>query len=741
MPHTETASPRQYARPAARIDMQSAEGAVFCSTCIKNQQLVTEALSNYLPSPDDPAYSQYEASLPAYRQNLEDRYPQVCTKCEPNVRQRILQAGYHAKSDHLRRMMERSRARQIANRWGWRSLIVRAGGLGFCASIAVQLFWHAVNALSYDAPHIGGVSFGDCLSQCFRHWQPSASCAALSSPVTGMAIMVGLMCMWWNPRWHNKLDGREGRMVGLQKYYNIQVILLLLRLGSWIWLREPATSGISRLHQRATHSVFLVLEIILAIYSLFGVVKIDTTPLVNWQATPPPLLSERQYVPPQQPSTQLFSPPSTQLDPSSTHSFPVSNLASSTRTSYDAWRPPTPPEDDSNAMEWEPTSTLQVKPRTFQPKPAIQQSPFYGTLPALPTNRLLHPKSQSLPQPRQAIGVPPGFFDKTPGNAFGKPSTSTEIHGLAPPRFFPESDREADTGLEGMFSSVFSLNKDPAEVREQSSQPTQYRNRSACNQSQNAENSRMISPRVVHGISAAVSLTSLLTWIFMSYLSVSWPIVRLLIISLTAMIPLADAVLDATVPTAQRSIGEITGFFAEFCTLLLFGFNRTYGGPLDTEKCDLAVAGVLSILCWQEFFLCFAISEDAKQVVTPDQHNSKAVSKQLERPLFGVPKPEVQQEAQPLTRDSSSWQTQSSASASVFSPRLRSHSIDSTATDTSTATTVTTTSWKIPRRQEPGASQSPAFNLGNLALDDGRSPASGRASGPAQRTSRRRGVF
>jgi hypothetical protein len=744
VPPNETASPRQYARAIAPSATQPAEAVVFCSTCIKNQQLLTEALSNYLPPLDDPAYPKYEASLPNYRQNLEDRYPQVCPKCASRVRQRILQAGYYAKSDHLRRMMDRSRTRAIANRWGWRSLIVRAGGSGYCASIAGQMLWHALGALSNDGAHIGEASYGGCLGQCIRQKQPSPACTELFGPMAGLAIVVGLLCIWWNPRWHHKLDGREGGLTGLQKYYNIQVILLLLRLGSWIWLREPATSGISRLHQRSAHSVFLVLEIMIAVYSLVGVVQIDTTPLVNWHASPTPLLSERQYVPPQQPSTRRFSSPSTQPDPSTSQSFPVNNLASSTGSSYGAWRPPTPPEDDPNAMEWEPTSSLQIKPRNVQTKAATQQSPFYGTLPALPTNRLLQPKSQPLPQPRQAIGIPPGFFDRVRGNISIKHTSSTPPPGLAQPKFFPQSDREADTGLEGMFNSVFSLNGDPMEVREQSRQERmQYRNEGASTLPQNADNPRMTPTRIIHGISAAVSVASLLIWIFMSYLSVSWPLVRLVTTSLAAMIPVTDAILDISTPFAQRRFGETTGFLVEFCTLLLFGSNRIYGGPLDSEKCDLAVAGVLSILCWQEFFLCFAdvAVEGRAQPAEPNHGLRTAVFEQRETQPFPVSKPALQQEAHPFVYDSPSWQSQSSGDVSAFSPRLRSDSIDSTTTDVSTASTLTTSGWKTPRPQERGTSQSSGFSLRNLALNEGRSLASSRTLGTEQRNSRRRGAF
>ena len=484
--------------------------------------------------------------------------------------------------------MDRSRARQFANPWGWRSLIVRTGGLGYYMSIVGQVLWHAMGALSSDSVQVDGASYAGCLVQCIKkqQQQPSATCAGLFAPVSGAAILLGLLCIWWNPQWHHKLDGKEGRLTGLQKYYNIQVILLLLRLGSWIWLREPATSGVSRLHQRAAHSLFLVLELILTGYSLLGVVKPDGTPIVNWHADPAPLLSARQYIAPQPHPTELAAAPSAQLDPGNPQSFPVSSLASNSGPSYGTWRPPTPPEDDPNAMEWEPTSTLQIKSRTVQSNPSDQQpSPFYGTLPSLPTNRLLHPKSQSLPQPRQAIGVPPGFFDRAANNAPRTQASLIQSPGLAQPTFSPQSDREAETGLEGMFSSVFSLSKDPVEVLEQSRPHAMLdQNSRASTSPPKPRHAGMTVARIVHNISAGVSLVSLLTLILMSYLSVSWPLIRLIITSLTAVIPVADVILDVSTPMGQIRYGPIRGFLMEFCTLLLFGSNMDMADPLKMKN-------------------------------------------------------------------------------------------------------------------------------------------------------------
>jgi len=259
-------------------------------------------------------------------------------------------------------------------------------------------------------------------------------------------------------------------------------------------------------------------------------------------------------------------------------------------------------------MEWEPTSTLQIKSRTVQSNPSDQQpSPFYGTLPSLPTNRLLHPKSQSLPQPRQAIGVPPGFFDRAANNVPRTQASLIQSPGLAQPTFFPQSDREAETGLEGMFSSVFSLSKDPVEVLEQSRPHTMLdQNSRASTSLPKPRHAGMTVARIVHNISAGVSLVSLLTWILMSYLSVSWPLIRLIITSLTAVIPVADVILDVSTLMGQIRYGPITGFRMEFCTLLLFSSNMVYGRPLEDEKkrsggrwCleHFVLARILSLLC------------------------------------------------------------------------------------------------------------------------------------------------
>ncbi|RMZ87110.1 hypothetical protein DV736_g5657, partial [Chaetothyriales sp. CBS 134916] len=138
--------PKQYAAPAG-----FRENDIFCSTCLKNQHLYTTALSQFLPDPDDPNYSQLEAAVPKFKESLEERYPQCCAGCEPNVKAQLEHVTYQARSDHMRRVLERSKERRLTSRLGWRSLIVGATGVLYFVSLLVQLVWHVMGLTTGDA--------------------------------------------------------------------------------------------------------------------------------------------------------------------------------------------------------------------------------------------------------------------------------------------------------------------------------------------------------------------------------------------------------------------------------------------------------------------------------------------------------------------------------------------------------------------------------------------------------------
>ena len=247
----------------------SASG-LFCAQCIRNQHLFTTALASYFPATDDPSYSAYEKEFPQYRQSMEERYPQVCAKCEPNVRNRIRQTGYEAKSDHLRRMMERSKAgrtaRQARNR-NWRSLLVFAGAFGYWGSVAGQIAWDVLGALDaggevWESDHPVSPSLVSCVQQTLQERRLPSYCSVDLAPHAGLSLIAGILSLWWNPKLRSKIEGRGGRFVGLGEYYQVQLIVIVVRCAFWAVLKDPASSGLQPTLPPALH-LFMIFFTIL----------------------------------------------------------------------------------------------------------------------------------------------------------------------------------------------------------------------------------------------------------------------------------------------------------------------------------------------------------------------------------------------------------------------------------------------------------------------------------------------
>ena len=429
------------------------ESDIFCKTCLTNQSFYVRALADYLPDDDDPSYQEYEDALPQFKKELDLRYPRCCAQCEPRVQAQIHQANYAAQADHLRRLMKRSHGRRRDPQVRLRSLLIAAAGLGHVASLASQLLWHALSSQASPEHVVSGLS----PRQCLYRWPVPLDCTNYAASLLPVSLLIGLLCIWWNPRWQHRLTGKEGRLVGLRQYYLLQLAVMSLRFLAWAVIKHlPTMPACSPL----VHTVLCGTLAMLSVYSWFGVIKIDTTPLVDWHQTQQPLVSPNQFQPPvQQPE---FHPPS-----HDTKRFPIEVLGGRAQPDYQAWRPPTPPPS-ADSMDWTPT-THQFNPQPRVPKQKFYQpSPFYGALPAAPVRGSLNPKRRDVPQTKQALGVPPGFFglsksqDQHQPNQIGQPSKTA----FAQAKFFAH-EREADTGLENIFDKMFSVN-DPLDMSSRS---------------------------------------------------------------------------------------------------------------------------------------------------------------------------------------------------------------------------------------------------------------------------------
>ena len=252
--------------------LDNQDQSLFCPTCLKNQHLFNETLAGYFPPPDAPDYAEYEKQLPTYRKQLEARYPQVCEACEPGVRERIRATGYAAKTDHLRRVLERNRGgggSLAYARSNWKSIGIFLGGAGWAISLGGQLVWDglAIWSLEKTERGLGEVdeifTTSKCLNEFARGLEVPPGCTTLTNPVAYYGLILGLCSLWWNPKLRERLNHNGGRIVGLADYYKLQGIVLVGRWIAWWFLSNMSIAGEEVVSIKGAHIcvAFLVLVV------------------------------------------------------------------------------------------------------------------------------------------------------------------------------------------------------------------------------------------------------------------------------------------------------------------------------------------------------------------------------------------------------------------------------------------------------------------------------------------------
>ncbi|RWA06339.1 hypothetical protein EKO27_g8765 [Xylaria grammica] len=119
--------------------------SIFCTACLRNQHMLNSALAQF-EWPDaatDPNYSSRERKYWKLKRELEARYPQVCQDCLPKVNKKLNQASYTAQTDHLKRMVGRTRSqRATVKRRGILDAVDFVGELSWYAGFVLQAVWH-----------------------------------------------------------------------------------------------------------------------------------------------------------------------------------------------------------------------------------------------------------------------------------------------------------------------------------------------------------------------------------------------------------------------------------------------------------------------------------------------------------------------------------------------------------------------------------------------------------------------
>lgn len=232
--------------------------AVFCKTCLKNQHLFISSLAQYFPSdPDHPDTAELDRRYFRFRQGLEQRYPQVCAECEPRVLGRIREAGYTAKTDHLRRMVDYSRHVRLTRA----TPIDAANWIGqklWWAGIVLQILWQSgvigsflVQTLPVQVLDTDDVGFesdaiidGDAAASASHTPAPTFTATLLAicwhyflrlvvsnaGVLRTLCIAVTLASCWWNPFLVQTARGFTKPLIGIPTWYVYQLAILLVRI-------------------------------------------------------------------------------------------------------------------------------------------------------------------------------------------------------------------------------------------------------------------------------------------------------------------------------------------------------------------------------------------------------------------------------------------------------------------------------------------------------------------------------
>lgn len=185
------------------------------------------------------------------------------------MQERIRAAGYAAKTDHLRRMMDRTRGYGIQYRSSsWGSPLITLAGVGWFLSLAGQVLWDGLSLFKSTEEHHGLRDAQDfasgttCLQQVMRGLGFISDCTELLHSVVGLALLLGVLSSWWNPVFQESMRRKGGRAVGIAEFYKLQGILLMVRCVTWRYL--PGAE-LSEQMIKAAHLSLLVLALIVSV--------------------------------------------------------------------------------------------------------------------------------------------------------------------------------------------------------------------------------------------------------------------------------------------------------------------------------------------------------------------------------------------------------------------------------------------------------------------------------------------
>lgn len=173
-------------------------------------------------------------------------------------------------------MMERSRGSdRNYHGWTWKRVALFIGAVGWYTSIAGQILWDLGGALTIEGDERedglrddASPSMSTCLAQSWISGRATFACSHQLDVVAGLALGLGFLSIWWNPRFKERLERGSGRILGLTEYYKLQFLFLVLRFGSYAALTRSPTYDFDAGTRRAMHSFMIMFTMIVCILEL-----------------------------------------------------------------------------------------------------------------------------------------------------------------------------------------------------------------------------------------------------------------------------------------------------------------------------------------------------------------------------------------------------------------------------------------------------------------------------------------
>lgn len=258
---------------------------VFCQKCLNNQHLYISSLAQYLPDdPNDPEYAERERCYYRFRRGLEARYPQVCANCEPKVREKLDKSIYHAKADHLRRMVDRSAQTRVLTTPTAVHYFHSAANRLWTMSYFFQLLWHLLliqQAVMADSDDFDGKSWALLAARTFDLFA-----GYLPTPASAIrwSFWTSALCLWWNPKWVEVSKGFDKHLFGFKQYYFYQTLILILKLPAFLNLDLLPPSARSRVTVQVVAHVSMALFMYFLYHVTCNSIRTDHSPL--WELRP-----------------------------------------------------------------------------------------------------------------------------------------------------------------------------------------------------------------------------------------------------------------------------------------------------------------------------------------------------------------------------------------------------------------------------------------------------------------------